>query len=105
MFFKAEEDQAKKVKEVLNTYAKATGQFINLAKCGALFGSSCVMDKQEVVRGILNIGTVTFEEKYPGLPTPDGRMSRGKFQNLQSRLMKRIIAWGDTLSLSPVRKR
>ena len=82
MFFKAEEDQAKKVQEVLNTYANAIGQFINLAKCGALFGSSCVLDKQEVVRAILNIGTVTFEEKYLGLATPDGRMPRGKFQNL-----------------------
>ena len=27
-------------------------------------------------------------------------MTRGKFQNLQSRLLKRIIAWGDTLSLA-----
>lgn len=27
-------------------------------------------------------------------------MSKGKFQNLQSRLLKRIIAWGDTLSLA-----
>ena len=41
----------------------------------------------------------TFEEKYLGLPTPGGRMSKGKFQNLQARLTKRIITWGDTLSL------
>ena len=27
-------------------------------------------------------------------------MGRGKFQNLRSRLLKRIIAWGDTLSLA-----
>lgn len=36
-----------------------------------------------------------FEEKYLGLPTPEGRMHKGKFQNLQVKLMKRICIWGD----------
>ena len=36
-----------------------------------------------------------FEEKYLGLPTPEGRMRKGKFQNLQVKLMKRICIWGD----------
>ena len=48
----------------------------------------------------MEIQAESFEEKYLGLPTLDGRMNRGKFQNLQSRLLKRIIAWGDTLSLA-----
>ena len=100
LFFKAEEEHAKKVHEVLLTYERATGQCINQAKCSALFGSSCTVDSQEKVRTILHVDLVTFEEKYLGLPTPDGRMNRGKFQNLQSRLLKRIIAWGDTLSLA-----
>ena len=61
-----------------------------------MFGILCPAMMQDVVRDILHIGTVTFEEKYLGLPTPEGRMSRGKFQNMQSRLLKWIIAWGDT---------
>ena len=36
-----------------------------------------------------------FEDKYLGLPTPDGRMSKGKFQNLQAKLLKRLMQWGD----------
>jgi hypothetical protein len=36
-----------------------------------------------------------FEDKYLGLPTPEGRMNRGKFQNLQAKLCKRILQWGD----------
>lgn len=40
----------------------------------------------------------TFEEKYLGLPIPEGRLSREKCQNLQARLTKTIIRWGDTLS-------
>ena len=89
-----------KVHELLNTYEKATGQCINPAKCSVLFGKSCTENNQEKVRAMLHVSLITFEEKYLGLPTLNGRMSRGKFQNLQSRLLKRIIAWGDTLSLA-----
>ena len=88
---------------VIYTYERATGKCINPAKCNTLFGPPCSVEEQEKVRAILCIGTVTFKEKYLGLPTPEGRMSRGKFQNLQARLMKRIIAGGDT-SLSQGRK-
>ena len=80
--------------------ARATGQCINPAKCSILFGKSCAMDVQERIQSVLHVNVLSFEDKYLGLPTPDGRMSRGKFQNLQSKLLKRIIAWGDTLSLT-----
>nr|XP_040258536.1 uncharacterized protein LOC109764695 [Aegilops tauschii subsp. strangulata] len=100
LFFKAEEEQARNVKQVLHAYERATGQSINPAKCSALFGDACPSEEQQKVRAVLNIVTDLFEDKYLGLPTPEGRMSRGKFQNLQSRLLKRIIAWGDTLSLA-----
>jgi hypothetical protein len=60
-----------------------------------LLGDSCPTDKKEVVRQILNVTSSVFEEKYLGLPTPDGHMSRGKFQNLQAQLTKRLLMWGD----------
>ena len=43
------------------------------------------------VKLALDVQTVGFEEKYLGLPTPDGRMSKGKFQNLQVKLTKRLF--------------
>jgi hypothetical protein len=36
-----------------------------------------------------------FEVKYLGLPMPDGRITKGKFANLQSRLGKLLMEWGD----------
>ena len=50
LFFKGEEQQAKNVHDELNVYERATGQCINPAKCSALFGESCSMDKQDSVR-------------------------------------------------------
>ena len=91
LFFKAEEEQAKKVQEVLNMYERVTGQCSNPDKCSALFGPSCVVDIQDSIRAVLHTGVSTFEEKYLGLPTPEGRMSKGKFQNLQTSLTKRLV--------------
>ena len=100
LFFKAEEEQARRVQHILHTYERATGQSVNPAKCSIMFGPSCPEVEQERIRAVLQVVTDIFEDKYLGLPTPEGRMGRGKFQNLQSRLLKRIIAWGDTLSLA-----
>jgi hypothetical protein len=52
------------------------------------------------VRSILHVDNQQFEEKYLGLPTPDGRMHKGRFINLQSRLCQQLMDWGDLLSQS-----
>jgi hypothetical protein len=47
------------------------------------------------VRVVLHVQKQEFEDKYLGLPTPDGRMTRGKFDDLQAKLMKILMMWGD----------
>ena len=91
LFFEATQDQALKVKEILDMYASSTGQSINLNKCSILFGHACPEAAQDVVRTVLEVTKAEFEEKYLGLPTPEGRMSKGRFQNLQASLTKRLI--------------
>jgi hypothetical protein len=83
------------VKQALDTYALSTGQLINPSKCSVLFSDSCVAGIQEEIRSALNVSSLVFENKYLGLPLPDGRMSRGKLQNLQAQLTKRLLMWGD----------
>ena len=95
LFFKANPEQANFVKGVISRYAQATGQLINPQKCSIQFGDSCPIDVQQEVRQILEVVQEEFESKYLGLPTPDGRMHRGKFQNLQERLTQRILIWGE----------
>jgi hypothetical protein len=48
------------------------------SKCSLLFGDTCPVSVQDGVRSVLNVTSSTFEEKYLGLPTLDGRMSKGK---------------------------
>jgi hypothetical protein len=48
---------------------------------------------QEQVKSILQVTVDGGQEKYLGLPTPAGRMHKGRFSNLQEQLMKRIVSW------------
>jgi hypothetical protein len=94
LFFKAANDQAVVMKEVLETYASCTGQLINPCKCSIMFGQSSPTAVQNQIKQTLQISN-SFEDKYLGFPTPEGRMTKGKFQSLQERLWKRIMLWGE----------
>jgi hypothetical protein len=39
----------------------------------------------------------TFEDKYLGYPTPEGRMRKGKFQPSKERLSKKLNNWAERL--------
>jgi hypothetical protein len=43
----------------------------------------------------LQVTVETFETKDLGLHTPEGRVSKGKFQSLQGKLAKRLLQWDD----------
>jgi hypothetical protein len=47
------------------------------------------------VKNSLNIHRVTFEAKYLGLPTPEGRMKADCFQAITERLSKRCNGWDE----------
>jgi hypothetical protein len=90
-FFKADPIQASRVREVLQMYSQGTGQLINPSKCSIYFGPVCDDDMKVQVMDTLQIVEQHFETKYLGLPTPEGRMTKGKFQSLQGKLAKRFM--------------
>ena len=104
LFFEATRVQAENIMDALTMYGAATGQSLNYDKCSMFFGTSCPSTVQEEVRQVLQVQSLVFEEKYLGLPTPEGRMSKGKFQNLQTSLTKRLIQWGDGQLAQPRRE-
>jgi hypothetical protein len=44
---------------------------------------------------ILQVPNTTVEEKYLGLPTPEGRMDNENFKSTKQRLVKRCSNWAD----------
>jgi hypothetical protein len=95
LFFKAEANQARRVKQVIEEYATSTRQLINPAKCSIFFGESCPTDTREQVKSALHVHQEAFDAKYLGLPTPHERMDKGKFESLRSSLSKSLTEWGD----------
>jgi hypothetical protein len=95
LFFRANTLKAQQVSAIIDEYTAATGQLINQAKCFVMFGPRCPATTCEEVRQILQVQAQDFEEKYLGLPTPQGRIHKGRLQTLQERLMKRMMSWGD----------
>uniref|UniRef100_A0A453EAU8 Reverse transcriptase domain-containing protein n=1 Tax=Aegilops tauschii subsp. strangulata TaxID=200361 RepID=A0A453EAU8_AEGTS len=104
LFFKASQEQALEVKKALDLYNTATGQSLNYNKCSLFFGTSCPESVQAEVRLTLQVTSTSFEERYLGLPTPEGRLSKGRFQSLQTSLTKRLIQWGDGHLAQPGRE-
>jgi hypothetical protein len=74
LFFEASVNQASIIKSILNRYEKGTGQLVSLGKCSVLFGDQCTMEVQAEIKDILQYDTTCFEEKYLGLPVPEGRL-------------------------------
>ena len=72
-------------------YCTCTGQLINPQKCYVMFGTLCSYEAKDSVRGALQIEKEAFDEKYLGLPTPEGRMKKDKFQPIKARFGKRFL--------------
>ena len=60
-----------------------------------MFGDSCPLNQRVEVKDALEVTQESFEAKYLGLPTPEGRMTKGKFQSLQAKLAKCLVEWDD----------
>ena len=79
LFFKGSIDQALTVKTILSDYEKGAGQLLSPDKCSIKFGKKCSVEDQVSTMVIPNITAEGFEDKYLGLPVPEGRMKVGKF--------------------------
>jgi hypothetical protein len=95
LLMEATKEQAHLIEDALRRYEKSTGPLINPTKCSILFGADCMQANQERVKQILQIGRTTMEEKYLGLPTREGRMSKDKFQNMKEKLVRKFNNWAE----------
>jgi hypothetical protein len=92
------------IDKALRTYERSTWQLINPMKCSMMFGVGCPVSAQDKVKEILNMSNITSEEKYLGLPTPEGRMNKDKFVTMKERLIKRLTNWERRICLQGQKK-
>ena len=64
------------------------GAQINALSC---LVKKCSMEVQVAVMVILCITAEGFEDKYLGLPVPQGRMKAGKFQSTKDKALKILL--------------
>jgi hypothetical protein len=57
-----------------------------------MFENAC-MQKQEKVKKILREDNVTVDEKYLGLPTPEGRITKDRFRSTKENLIRKFTNW------------
>ena len=60
-----------------------------------MYGDKCTSEIQAEIKEILKYDTSCFEEKYLGLPVPDGRMSKGKFKSTKGKFTKHASDWSE----------
>ena len=53
----------------------------------------CSLEDQVAILVILQITSEGFEDKYLGLPVPEGHMKAGKFQSTKDKALKRVTYW------------
>jgi hypothetical protein len=66
-----------------------------MGKCSVLYGDLCPPEVQSELKNILKYETHCFEEKYLGLPVPDGKMKSGKFKSTKEKFSKHASDWSE----------
>jgi hypothetical protein len=60
-----------------------------------MFGDQCTAAVQAELKNILQYDTNCFEEKYLGLPVPEGRLKKGKFVSTKGKFAKHASDWSE----------
>jgi hypothetical protein len=69
------------------------GQLINPSKCSIMFDNGCLQPDRNKVQEILGVGVAVVDEKYLGMPTPEGRITKDKFKTTKERMVRKLTNW------------
>jgi hypothetical protein len=79
--------------QVLQTYERASGQQLNMAKTSVFFSRNTREEFKGFIWNSVGVTTTTGFEKYLGLPTLVGRSKKRTFANICGRVKARLDGW------------
>ena len=85
LFCQAIQNEGQAIMEILQTYAQASGQCVNLEKSLVYFSSNTTGSQRQQILQILGVKGVERFESYLGLPTLIGRAKYHTFSFLKSK--------------------
>ncbi|XP_048426139.1 uncharacterized protein LOC125470719 [Pyrus x bretschneideri] len=103
IFFRAEEDEAYVVMDVLQCYVEALGQVINREKSSLYFGARCSQIQRKAIIRCTNITGKEELGKYLGIKADFGSSKKAVFEGVREVLEGRINGWAEQF-LSPAGK-
>ena len=103
LFCQATTREVEVINEVLQTYANASGQCINMEKSSVYFSSNTCGSQRDVIVSMLGVKEVERFESYLGLPTLVGLAKYQTFSFLKDRVSKKLQGCKGTM-LSKVGK-
>jgi len=90
LFFKATEEHAHVMKDILSTYERASGQAISLPKSEIYCSRNVPDDLKHNITTTLGVQVVLGTGKYLGLPSMIGRDRKATFAYIKDRVWQRI---------------
>jgi hypothetical protein len=86
LFFRANRENALVIKEVLDTYCRASGQQINMEKSSIHFAKGVRQQNRDEIKSLLEVYNEALSEKNLGMPSDVGSATTGAFKYLKDRV-------------------
>ena len=103
LFCQATHSEVIVIMEILQLYAGASSQSINLEKSSVYFSGNTPLEHKQIIVSTLGVTEVVRFDSYLGLPTLIGNGEYQTFSLLKDRVWKKLQGWKGVL-LSKARK-
>lgn len=104
LFCKADLNEAGKIKELLSTYEKASGQQVNINKSTIFYSANVIEYNKQLICSELQIKEADEACKYLGLPNILGRNKTVIFSYLKDRVLNSIQNWNEKNMSKPTKE-
>jgi hypothetical protein len=93
IFSQANGNEANAIINCLSTYARWSGQCINMSKSAVFFSKNCRPATRNAVKSILHLQSIPARAKYLGIPLFMLSKERDTFIELNDRIFAKISGW------------